>query len=58
MAFGALLGVRDGFAVLGFGTQQPDTATQLIVVDLADGTTTGLTLPKDETGILGAGILP
>jgi hypothetical protein len=58
MAFGALLGVRDEFAVLGLGTQQPEAATQLIVVDLSEGTTTGLTLPEDETGILGAGILP
>jgi len=53
-----LLGVRDGFAVLAFGTRQPTEGTQLVVVNLADGAASGLTLPPDETGIMGASLLP
>jgi hypothetical protein len=58
VAFGGLLGVRDGFAVLAFGTRQPTEGTQLVVVNLADGAASGLTLPPDETGIMGASLLP
>ena len=58
VAFGGLLGVRDGFAVLAFGTRQPTEGTQLVVVNLADGAASGLTLPPDETGIIGASLLP
>jgi hypothetical protein len=32
---GALIGVRDGFAVLGLLATRPDTASQLVAVDLA-----------------------
>jgi hypothetical protein len=32
--------------------------TQLVVVNLADKKATGVTLPADHGGILGAGLLP
>jgi hypothetical protein len=58
VAWGELIGVRDGFAVLALATRQPDDMTQLVVVDLADNKATGITLPADHGGILGAGLLP
>ena len=58
VAFGGLLGARNGFAVLAFGTRQPTDGIQFVVVNLADGTASGLTLPAVETGILGASLLP
>jgi hypothetical protein len=58
VAFGGLLGVRNGFAVLAFGTRQPTDDIQFAVVNLADGATSGLILPPDETGVLGASLLP
>jgi hypothetical protein len=58
VASGELIGVRDGFAVLALATRQPDDLTQLVVVNLADKKATGVTLPADHGGILGAGLLP
>ena len=58
VAWGELIGVRDGFAVLALATRQPDDMTQLVVVNLADKRATGITLPTDHGGILGAGLLP
>jgi hypothetical protein len=58
VAFGGLLGARNGFAVLAIGTRQPTDGIQFVVVNLVDGTASGLTLPPDETGILGASLLP
>jgi hypothetical protein len=58
VAWGELIGVRDGFAVLALATRQPDDMTQLVVVNLADKKATGVTLPADHGGILGAGLLP
>ena len=58
VAWGGLIGTRNGFAVLAFGTQQPSYGIQLVVVDLADGTAAGLTFSADEMNILGASLLP
>jgi hypothetical protein len=58
VAWGELIGVRDGFAVLALATRQPDEDTQLVVVNLANQKATGITLPADHGGILGAGLLP
>jgi hypothetical protein len=58
VAWGQLLGVRDGFAAVSISTQRPTEATQLVMVDLADGRTTGLTLALDGLQIRGSGLLP
>ena len=58
VAWGELIGVRDGFAVLALATRQPDENTQLVVVNLADQKASGITLPADHGGIVGAGLLP
>jgi hypothetical protein len=58
VAWGELLGARDGFAVLALATRQPTETTQLVVVNLADTRAAGLTLPPDQGRILGAGLLP
>jgi hypothetical protein len=58
VAWGGLLGARDGFAVLALATQRPTDGSQLVVIDLADGKAAGLTLPIDQMDILGASILP
>jgi hypothetical protein len=58
VAWGELIGVRDGFAVLALATRQPDQNTQLVVVNLADQKAVGITLPADHGSILGAGLLP
>jgi hypothetical protein len=58
VAWGGLIGTRNGFAVLAFGTQQPSNGIQLVVVDLADGAAAGLTLPAGVMTILGANLLP
>jgi hypothetical protein len=50
---GALVGVRDGFAVLGFVATRPDDASQLVAVDLANpGRMTAL--PDPGEGLLAA----
>ena len=58
VAWGGLLGARHGFAVLALATQRPNDGSQLVVVDLADGTAAGLTIPTDQMQILGGGLLP
>lgn len=58
VAWGELIGVRDGFAILALATRQPDEMTQLVVVNLVDAKATGVTLPADHGAILGAGLLP
>jgi hypothetical protein len=58
VAQGQLLGVRDGFAALSISTQRPTEATQLVMVDLAEGRTSGLTLALDGQQIRGSGLLP
>ena len=58
VAWGGLLGVRDGYAALAIGTRQPTDSTQLVMVDLVSGTASGMTLPAAEMEILGASLLP
>jgi hypothetical protein len=58
VAWGGLLGARHGFAVVALATQRPNDGSQLVVVDLADGTAAGLTINTDQMQILGGGLLP
>jgi hypothetical protein len=58
VAWGGLLGVRNGFAAMALETRQPTDGRQLVMVDLADGKAAGLTLPADTGGLVGSGLLP
>jgi hypothetical protein len=57
--FGGIIGARDGFAIMAFGiTEDSVQRIQLVALRLEDGAASALTIPPDEAGIVGAGLLP
>lgn len=56
---GGILGLQGDYAVLVFRTVRPSDQTQVVVVGLADGASSALVLPPEETvDIVGGGLLP
>jgi hypothetical protein len=56
---GALLGVRDGYAVVALSANRPEPETEVVVIRLSDGLAAGIRLDEvNRSSILGSGLLP
>ena len=54
---GALFGIVDGYAVLGFFTDRPREEIQIVVIRLSDGATSAVVLTVQIDEVVGAGVL-
>ena len=56
---GALLGVRDGYAVVALSADRPEAQTEIVVIRLSDGLAAGIRLDEvSRSSIVGSGLLP